>query len=1022
MLSPNSLQQLQPRRIPLILGRLREKLYTRLEITLSFSAAEATAEPVQADALANLEFAPVTTMPVLWGRLFYQRWWRVTLSAPAPENTRLHWRDRAEATIYVDGTPWHGIDNPHRRVPLPTGVREFLVESTCVNTGIWEAPFGFDGPGSRFEGAELLRRDDEAWRAALDLEFLYDLFLVEWKKSYPQLDPSKGFGVLPSFHNLNTLLRKLNGHLGRTADAWETGGVPALRSALDAAFAALKAEPWAQRGTLTGHAHIDLVWLWPEKVGEAKAVHTFATQCRLLERYPEFIFGYSQPCSYEAVGRRSPALLDQVRRRIAEGRWEATGALYVESDTQLPCGEGLVRSLLLGQEGFSALRGEPSRVVWLPDVFGYTTCLPQLMRLAGITGFFTTKAAWNAITPFPHTSFIWRGADGSEIVSHVISGGTEGGGGYNGNVRPDQLDIYARHNQQAHVFDDAIMPVGYGDGGGGPTEEMLERARRAADCAGLPRTSWGRIEDFFDRLASVRAELPVHFGEIYLEFHRGVQTTHLHLKSAYRAAERALQTQEAAHCLAAAGPISQAAWKRLVFGQFHDCIPGSSFQEVYDEYMPELRALTTAALAASCAALGRVPAFVANAAPTPARFNPLPLPRHEVVELPDGPALIALPPLSRQPLASARRTPAQPVATEITRLANARLTATFDAVGRIASLMVDGVTVAFTGAANELYLLPDNPAAFDAWDIDRPGLSLGKRADDHPAHATIEKADPLRGVLAFTRRLTERSQVTIRYTLDADSPVLRIRYDLDWHEPRTLLKAAFPTAYRGRDARYGTPYGSILRSQQPARPQDEAAYEVPASRWAVIQDDAGEGLAIISESTYGFGAENGLFHVSLVHSPRYTGGGDDAAMRDLTPTHEFTDLGAHTLELALGLHHPTAPRHEQPAALADLLFTPTLAATGPALDCGLLALEGGESLVPAWAQPEGNHMWTLRLHETLGRRGFTRIHLAPGLIAEATDLLGQPFPDLYDPATATLTFRPYQIISLRICSATTASP
>ena len=341
---------------------------------------------------------------------------------------------------------------------------------------------------------------------------------------------------------------------------------------------------------LTGHAHIDLVWLWPERVGEFKAVHTFATANRLMESYPEMRFGYSQPASYAAVARRSPALGNVVRRRIRQGVWEPIGATEVESDTLMACGEALARSFLLGQEGFRALTGKPSPVLWLPDVFGYAGCLPQLMCETGVKGFFTTKLTWNAVNRFPYSSFVWAGNDGSEVVAHICQDN-----GYNQNATPVELRRGAETHRQCDVHPEFLAPTGFGDGGGGVTEEMCERARRVASLSGLPPARWGRIDEFFARLEARKSQLPAYHGELYLEYHRGTFTTHGDVKAAFRDVERALQVHEAARCARGGKPIDPAPWHRIVFAQFHDYIPGSSIHEVYAEGKAEHAALAESA-------------------------------------------------------------------------------------------------------------------------------------------------------------------------------------------------------------------------------------------------------------------------------------------------------------------------------------------------------------------------------------------------------------------------------------------
>ncbi|MEI9999992.1 MAG: hypothetical protein WDO13_12960 [Verrucomicrobiota bacterium] len=204
---------------------------------------------------------------------------------------------------------------------------------------------------------------------------------------------------------------------------------------------------------LTGHAHIDLVWLWPEKTGEYKARHTFATMSRLIDHYPEFVFGYSQTASYDAVKRSAPKLADQVKKRIAAGRWDPVGALEVESDTLMACGEALARSFRLGQEGFRRLQGRPSRVLWIPDVFGYCGSLPQIMRQSGVDYFFTTKLTWSNINRFPYSSFRWVGIDGSEVVVHVTQEN-----GYNQAVTAQELRTGAKAYRQSDVHDEFLAP------------------------------------------------------------------------------------------------------------------------------------------------------------------------------------------------------------------------------------------------------------------------------------------------------------------------------------------------------------------------------------------------------------------------------------------------------------------------------------------------------------------------------------------------------------------------------------
>ena len=929
------------------------------------------------------KLTPIDHTPHHWGRMFDQVWFKVELPpAKRGEGPRyLHWRDQGEATVYVDGVPWYGLDPGHQRAPLPPKTRVLWVEATCARTGVWvtgEAQ-GIAEEGSAYHHPRLLARDDLAWEVYHDFLVLFEALALEYDSRERDDRFGDGFGYRPPLYEMSPRFRRMMGMLDEAAEALNSGGLAAMKKKLAAVYAAFPADAGMPECVLTGHAHIDLVWLWPERVGDFKAVHTFATMSRILEKYPEVRFGYSQPASYEAVQRRSPKLMEQVSGLIAGGAWEPTGAAYVESDTQLPCGEALARSIVLGQEGFRELTGKPSTVLWLPDVFGYSPCLPQILKGAGVDFFFTTKLAWSNITRFPHSSFVWRGNDGSEVTAHILQSC-----GYNTEVLPKQLKRTADTFQQADVHGEYLLPTGYGDGGGGVTEEMCERARRLRNLAGLPPAKWGRIDEFFTRMDGIRDRLPVYQGEVYLEFHRGVQTTHALLKDAFRAAERGLQKWEAAHAALGRGPVNTQAWKRVVYAQFHDYIPGSSVQEVYDEAIPELIQIAKKAESAAARALG-------SAGGRECLFNAVPHERTVVVDGSGGPSLHRLPPLAGVAAASSRVELPKVEAAEH-RLANERVTAVFDKAGRIRSIAVDGHSMTFEGDGAGLLTFPDHPALYEAWDIDRPDLTES-RPPVGPCRMWIEEDNGTRATIAYEHALTDKSTATTFYTLVAGESVLRVRYRIDWHDYKRLLKLALPTPFKGSRARYGTPFGSTLRAAQPGRPSDEAAFEVPASRWAAAMDDSGsEGLFVVSEAKYGFGCQSGMLHVSLLRSAFITRAGENRALRDNGYGHDYSDIGRHDIRLAIGRFNAGAGRSDQPAMLADTLYTRPVAYRGVALDAGFGEIEGGDSLVPAWTKPLADGSWVLRLHETLGKRGQARLCLAPGFTARFVNLNDEPVP------------------------------
>lgn len=1011
MLPTHHLLSLVPCRVLAAVNRLRESIWTevqplRVEATLPTNRCLPLFE---ARKLKRFPVEPDST----WGKLFGQRWCRIQF----PKSTKplyLNWRDQAEATLYIDGVPYFGFDVAHRHGLLPAGAREGWMECNCVQSAIWHPDAtGLSAYGSRFDGASLCHRNDEIWAAYNDLKCLYDILLDERTRENPMISPLPSpFGQQAAVDKASPFYRRLLRLLDEAVDAYDMDGPTALRAKLKAAYAELHQDKTFQRCVLTGHAHIDLVWLWPEYIGELKAVHVFATMNHLMAQYPEFRFAYSQPASYEAVKRRSPQLYRNIQRRIRSGQWQATGAMYVESDTLIACGEALGRSFSIGQEGFRELNGKPSRLTWLPDVFGYAACLPQLMKLSGVDYFFTTKMTWNAINRFPHSSFVWRGSDGSEVLSHVSQDI-----GYVTQMQVPDIKSGLYGHQQSDVHPEYLLPSGYGDGGGGTTDEMIERAKRLGSLPGMPSLKWDHPEAFFERLDDIRDRLPVHQGECYLEYHRGTFTTHGNVKAAFRALERALQVREAVSSATGIGSEPVDAWKRMVFAQFHDYIPGSSIPEVYAEALPELARLEKEQFAAAQSTLEKGK----GKGPSVHLFNPLPIPVRRWMKLPGKrqSTFVHLPPLAGVPVEEAAvREELMPVTVNGTRLSNGLVDLTVDRTGAISRLRIGGHEIAMEESLGMLVAYPDRPANFESWDIDRQTLSLGELCAT-PARIEVQQEGNSSASVSVSRAIGKQSHATVTFRLESGLALVKIQVDLDWHEPETLLKMHFPTRYAATNARFGGPFGSLLRQQVPSGRQAEAMWEVPFSRYlAVFDEGERDGLFLVTQSKYGATVRSGNIGLSLVRSPRVTGFEAHRFVRtesltQLKPASIYSDMGKHQIELAIGHYDSAAPREAQPAALADSLFTVPVVYQGKAVSTAFQGIDAGESLLPSWAKPEGRQgAWTLRLHETNGRRGEATIKLAAGWTATAVDLLGQPLAKKV--TRGRFSYSPYEIISLRI--------
>jgi alpha-mannosidase len=1024
MLPDHHLLSLVPNRIGSAVERLFDLIWEDL---LPLSVEATTAGPKQhswaeAKKLPRRAIHPET----FWGKLFDQRWCKITLPASAKQRF-LNWRDQGEATLYIDGKPYFGFDIAHRFCRLPAGTREVWIESNCIHSAIdHPEATGLSYAGSKYAGAFLCNRNEEAWEGYHDLKCLLDVALNLRARENPQLsqlNPSGNqltqvgpvglhqmnvIGLQPHPERVSPAYRQLLRQLDQAVDALDSKGIAPMRKKLAASYDYFRTTKTFMNCTLTGHAHIDLVWLWPERLAELKAVHTFSTVNRLMDDYPELRFAYSQPASYEAVKRRSPDLYRAVQKRIQKGQWQATGAMYVESDTQLACGEALARSFMLGQRGFTEINGQPTALTWLPDVFGYSACLPQLMKLAGVDYFFTTKMTWNAVNRFPYSSFIWRGNDGSEVVAHVTQDS-----GYN--TRAVAADIIApmMGHQQADVHHEYLLPTGFGDGGGGPTDEMCENARRLGNLPGLPGVKWDHPESFFKRLNKVRDKLPTHQGECYLEYHRGTYTTHGDLKETFRALERALQVSEAVAAATGARWDLEHSWKRLVFAQFHDYIPGSSVPDVYIEGLPELRKLADAQKA-------EVRAVLEKKKGEWCVFNPHALPVQCTVRHPGTKknVLVSLPPLSGTAIEDAVvKKPLMPVTVAGRTVSNGLAEFTLNTDGCIASLTLEGQNIPLREPLGQMVLYPDRPAHFDSWDIDRQTLSLGEKPHSKVSFKPWQDGEFRRG-LQVIRDLGKDSQVKTTYALEAGSSLVEVTVELEWNEPQYLLKMHFPTAYAATHARFGAPFGSVLRPQVTMDLASEAKWEVPFSRYlAVFDDGETEGLFVATEAKYGATVRDGDMGISLVRSPHFTGLDKHSRawpehLSRVKPTSPFADIGSHVIKLALGRYASDLPREKQPAAVADTFFTKPVVYQGRAVPPVLQDIDGGQTLVPAWVMPLDDGSWLLRLHEVSGRRGTVQLQLANGWKAEkVVDLEGAK---LSKTGARGIAYTPYQILSFKV--------
>ncbi|MEA2512406.1 MAG: alpha-mannosidase [Thermomicrobiales bacterium] len=802
--------------------------------------------------------------------------------------------------------------------------------------------------------------------------------------------------------------------------------------------------PPVGRLCLTGHAHIDLAWLWPLAETRRKTRRTFSTVLSLMERYPDFTFNQSSAQAYAWIEEDDPALFARIKERVAEGRWEPTGGMWLESDCNVTGGEAFVRHLLYGQRYFERTFGKRHSVAWLPDVFGFSGAIPQLLRGAGIDGFFTIKLYWNESNLFPYDLFAWEGIDGSQVTAHMF---LNPGHGYNGNLVPlDTLGTW-RNFRGKRLHPESILAFGWGDGAGGPSEKMLENYARIKDFPVLPRLRMGRIDELFAAFPP-EDQLPRYVGELYFELHRGTLTSQATTKALNRASEHRLLEAEAFGTIAALDGFTyprddiETAWKTLLLNQFHDILPGSSINEVYQDTHRLLADVVATSTRARDDALAHLAGgadvgprvLIANAglSPRPLRVTLPAQSATESVVTADG---IALPtqatddgllvgdPQRRVPglgwavLDLVDDTSDQPqsitsgvtaeATTDLTVLENELLRVEIGADGTIARLLDKSAgREVLADRGNQLWAYLDKPRAWDAWDVDETYERNGEEIGGVEAVEAVESG-PVRAS-ARVSRTWRGSRIVQTYRLWAGSTRLDIETYVDWHERQILLKARFPLAIRTHEATFETMYGVVRRPTHRNTSLAAAQFEGSGHRFADLSEP-GYGVALLNDGKYGHGVHENVLTLSLLRGPLYpdplADEGEHRFTYSLLPhTGDWTD--STVVQEAFALNSPLIP-------------VPAGADTAASAS-GLLETEGVPLALGSLKRADDGDGVILRLYEPHGRRGTTTLRFSrPLQTAERVNLLEEPAEgsqplEIGVDHSLSLSVRPFEVISLRL--------
>lgn len=706
-----------------------------------------------------------------------------------------------------------------------------------------------------------------------------------------------------------------------------------------------------------GHTHIDIAWLWTVEQTREKVLRSFSTVLRLMEQYPDYKFMSSQPILYQFVKEQEPEMYEKIKERIREGRWEVDGAMWLEADCNLTGGESLVRQIIKGHRFFLEEFGKESKSLWLPDVFGYSAALPQILKKSGIPYFMTTKIAWNQYDQLPNDTFIWKGIDGSEVFAfmptttdydkdqglNISFSDTRNTTTYTGIVNPNMALGTFKRFQNRDLTEDTLMLFGFGDGGGGPTKEMLESAERLKyGIPGIPKIRQEFEQDYFDRTYEKIHDLPdmpTWDGELYFEYHRGTLTSMARNKRSNRKNEILYEQIETASCMAGIEKDEQLqnvldkGWDILLINQFHDIVPGSSIKPVYEQTDKEYHEIEEAGKEelnrVVSAAVGRLSMEKEGVVV----MNTQGYERDDLVVLDDGteiPRLVDedgrnvpaqktadgryllyvshIPPLGYKKLYETEELLEESTGKEWDyTFENPFIKVCFNEKMEITSLYekeAEKELIQEGRCGNVLRTYEDRPMQWDNWDIDVFYQRKPYEADWYSPARVIENGE-VRMVVEFECGFLD-STVTQQVCMYHQIPRIDFRTKADWKTHHVILKTHFPVDVNTTRASYEIQFGNVERETTNNYSWDTAKFEACGHKWADLSENS-SGISLLNDCKYGYGIKKGDMSLTLIKSGTYPNEDADIGEHEFTYSiypHAGRWQEAKTVEMAYNLNVP----------------------------------------------------------------------------------------------------------------------
>lgn len=890
-----------------------------------------------------------------------------------------------ESMLYVNGAMYQGVDVNHKEV--------FLDDALCgtdvdLSIRLWS---GLEGGGIPAEQEHKIARADLAWLDEKADDFYYMASMVH--QTILELDDSQP--------EKQELLKALDGAC-HCID-WSAPGSGTFYESLHQADDALNEsiDSMDKHSMIhvycVGHTHIDTAWLWRLKHTREKCSRSFSTVLRLMELYPEYIFLQTQPQLYEYMKEEFPEIYENIKKRVAQGRWEADGAMWVEADCNLTSGESLTRQILLGSRFLMDEFGKDVHYLWLPDVFGYSWALPQILKKAGIDTFMTTKISWNQYNRMPHDTFIWKGIDGSEVLTHFITTPEPCNPRdswfytYNGKLFPRTVKGVWDSYRDKQLNKDLLISFGFGDGGGGVNRDMLEYRRRLDKIPGLPNVKISTAREYFQKLHDTveHTDQYIHTwdGELYLEYHRGTYTSQGYNKRMNRKMELLYRRTEWLTVMdaLAAGSMEKAqqeqltkGWKHILTNQFHDIIPGSSIHEVYEDAREDYKFIEKTARSVEQQACQNLFVQKEN---TYTVVNASGWNLNEIVTLQgeaegiyrdaDGNELVSQKGHGVT-YVEVRDVPAMGTKTIVFEAAKQDMpNSVFTVNGREIETPYYQISLNQYGQIAKLYdktysrdVLPqgqrgnvlqvfeDKPLDNDAWDID---IFYQEKMREIVQLTVFEitQTGPLRLTVHMEWKYMN-SYIRQDMILYSTSRRIDFKTDVDFHEQHQLLKAAFPADVRTTYGTFDVQYGNVRRPNHWNTSWDMAKFETVAHRWADLSE-RGYGVSLLNDCKYGHDIKDNVMRISLLRAgtnPDYLQDqGEHVFTYSLLP-HKGDFVEGRTVQEAFALNQPMLAVNGQSALSYD----------------SFLSFDNDQIELDAVKKSEDGRYLVIRFHEFAGSR------------------------------------------------------